>query len=112
MAAGRPACCLLGAGLLPGPGLYRAFKPPLNNGQLADVAPGRSSRGCLVAFASGIALYFTAEREPSVWAAGSLAAVTIFSAHPSPTTAQSPSRSRLPRPRWPPALRSRRCAAR
>lgn len=44
---------------------------------LADVAPGRLLPWLPVAFGTGIALYFTAEREPSTWAAIALVIVSV-----------------------------------
>jgi competence protein ComEC len=47
---------------------------------LADVTPGRLMPWLAVAFGLGILLYFAAEREPAIWAAGALAAVTAGAA--------------------------------
>ncbi|MEA2987119.1 MAG: competence protein ComEC, partial [Alphaproteobacteria bacterium] len=47
---------------------------------LADVAPGRLVPWLPVAFGSGIALYFAAEREPSAWAAAALALTCVVCA--------------------------------
>jgi competence protein ComEC len=47
---------------------------------LADVAPGRLVPWLPIAFGAGIAFYFTAEREPSSWAAGVLALAGVVSA--------------------------------
>ena len=47
---------------------------------LADVAPGRLVPWLPVAFGCGIALYFSAEREPSVWAAALAAALCVAGA--------------------------------
>lgn len=44
---------------------------------LADVAPGRLLPWLPVAFSFGIVLYFTADREPTVWAAAGVAVATI-----------------------------------
>jgi competence protein ComEC len=44
---------------------------------IAEVAPGRLLPWLPIAFGCGIALYFTAEREPAWWAACCLAVVTI-----------------------------------
>ncbi|MDO9412839.1 MAG: ComEC/Rec2 family competence protein [Pseudolabrys sp.] len=44
---------------------------------IAEVAPGRSLPWLPVAFGCGIALYFTAEREPAWWAACAFALVSI-----------------------------------
>lgn len=47
----------------------------------AEVAPGRLLPWLPVAFGSGIAAYFTADREPAWWAASSLAAATVAIAY-------------------------------
>ncbi len=44
---------------------------------LAEVAPGRLLPWLAVAFGFGIAVYFTAEREPAVWAPMALAAASV-----------------------------------
>src|SRR5665213_4077920 len=44
---------------------------------LAEVAPGRMFPWLAVAFGVGIALYFTADREPAWWATLGLAAVAV-----------------------------------
>ena len=49
----------------------------LSEWALAEVAPGRLLPWLPVAFGTGIALYFTADREPAWWAAFSLGLVTI-----------------------------------
>ncbi len=46
----------------------------------ADVAPGRLIPWLPVAFGAGIAVYFAAEREPSVWAALTLAVAALAAA--------------------------------
>src|SRR5690606_26980711 len=42
-----------------------------------ELAPGRLAPWLPVAFALGIAIYFTADREPALWAATALAAAGI-----------------------------------
>ena len=45
-----------------------------------DVAPGRLVPWLPVAFGLGIALYFTAEREPAVWASSGLSVLLLAGA--------------------------------
>ena len=45
---------------------------------LAEAAPGRFFPWLAVAFAFGIVLYFAAEREPALWAAGAAAALSAL----------------------------------
>src|SRR5690242_2925262 len=47
----------------------------LRNWAIADTGPGRLLPWLPVAFGLGIALYFTADREPVWWAGSSLAAI-------------------------------------
>jgi competence protein ComEC len=49
---------------------------------LSEVAPGRLFPWLGVAFGTGIVLYFTADREPALWAALPLAALAIAVAFP------------------------------
>jgi competence protein ComEC len=60
--------------------LVQQIQTSLKEWALADVAPGRLVPWLPVAFGAGIAFYFTAEREPSVWAAGALAVAGVVSA--------------------------------
>ncbi|HZO84863.1 MAG TPA: competence protein ComEC, partial [Verrucomicrobiae bacterium] len=53
-------------------GLTQPIPNAFKEWALADVAPGRLVPWLPVAFGSGIALYFAAEREPSAWAAAAL----------------------------------------
>jgi competence protein ComEC len=46
-----------------------------HNWAVADAGPGRLLPWLPVAFGLGVAIYFTAEREPSFWAAGGLASL-------------------------------------
>jgi competence protein ComEC len=62
------------------PRFAQSGQATLKQWALADVAPGRLVPWLPVAFAAGIALYFTAEREPSTWAAGALALACIAGA--------------------------------
>ena len=55
------------------PGLGRAAEH-LRNWAIADTGPGRLLPWLPVAFGLGIALYFTADREPAWWAGAGLAA--------------------------------------
>jgi competence protein ComEC len=54
-----------------------AFAQRLRQWAVADTAPGRLLPWLPVAFGLGIVIYFTAEREPSAWAAGALALVCL-----------------------------------
>ncbi len=56
--------------------LFDALLQRLQGWMLADVGPGRLLPWLAIAYGSGIALYFTAEREPAAWAALLLLAVT------------------------------------
>ena len=56
--------------------LARNLAEHLRRWALADVGPGRLVPWLAVGFGCGIILYFTAEQEPAVWAAISLAIVT------------------------------------
>ena len=44
---------------------------------LAEVAPGRLVPWLAIAFGSGILVYFTADREPALWAAIALVVATV-----------------------------------
>ena len=57
--------------------LIARFRRLLSEWALLEVAPGRLLPWLPVAFGSGIALYFTADREPAWWAAAGLTLVTI-----------------------------------
>jgi competence protein ComEC len=61
-------------------GFAKATRATLKEWALADIAPGRLAPWLPVAFGAGIALYFTAEREPSGWAAAALALAALVSA--------------------------------
>ena len=50
----------------------------LRNWVVAEAAPGRLLAWLAVAFALGIALYFAAEREPALWAAGAVGAGALL----------------------------------
>src|SRR5271165_1127821 len=50
----------------------------LSEWALAEVAPGRLFPWLAVAFAVGIVLYFAAETEPAMWAAGAVAAASAL----------------------------------
>src|SRR4029079_7259692 len=63
---------LFGAGLFPD--FARAAAERLRNWAIADTGPGRLLPWLPVAFGLGIALYFTADREPAWWAGSGLAA--------------------------------------
>src|SRR4030088_843117 len=49
--------------------LARSFAEQVRRWALADVGPGRLVPWLAVAFGFGVVLYFTAEREPALWAA-------------------------------------------
>ena len=55
----------------------QSIRLTLKGWALADVAPGRLLPWLPVAFGTGIALYFTAEREPSAWGAIALVIVCV-----------------------------------
>lgn len=73
-AARRRAAAVVPAGLAERFGPLRAL---IGQWALAEVAPGRLVPWIAVAFGFGIVGYFTADREPAVWAALLAAAVTI-----------------------------------
>ncbi len=50
-------------------GLARPIGERLRAWALADVAPGRLVPWLAIAFGVGIIIYFTADREPELWAA-------------------------------------------
>src|SRR3954466_3096182 len=72
-AAARRARTLAWAG--PFPDFGRAPAERLRNWAIADTGPGRLLPWLPVAFGLGIALYFTADREPAWWAGPGLAAL-------------------------------------
>ena len=57
------------------PDLGRAIAERLRDWAIAETGPGRLLPWLPVAFGLGIAIYFTAEREPAWWAVSALAAV-------------------------------------
>ena len=59
----------------------RRFVERLRAWAEADVAPGRLVPWLAIAFGTGIILYFTADREPSLWAAVALFAATSVAAY-------------------------------
>ncbi len=59
------------------PALSLRGRRALSEWALSEVAPGRLLPWLPVAFGSGIALYFAADREPAWWAASGLALATI-----------------------------------
>src|SRR5262249_20669459 len=61
-------------------GLARSSAERLRTWALADVGVGRLVPWLAVAFGFGIVLYFTAEREPALWAAAGLAAAACAAA--------------------------------
>ena len=67
---------------LPFPGganaLADAAVARLREWAVAETAPGRFFPWLAVAFAFGIVLYFAAEREPALWAAGAAAVLSAF----------------------------------
>lgn len=75
--AGRPRALASPSGLAD---YARAFAERLRQWAIADTGPGRLLPWLPVAFGLGIAIYFTAEREPAVWAAVGLAAICIAAA--------------------------------
>ncbi len=58
----------------------RAFADRLRQWIVADTAPGRLMPWLPVAFGTGIAIYFSAEREPAWWAAAGLALAAVAAA--------------------------------
>jgi competence protein ComEC len=61
-------------------GFARRLAERLHRWALADLAPGRLVPWLAVAFGFGIVLYFTAEQEPTWWAASALVVLTIIAA--------------------------------
>ena len=61
-------------------GLTQSIPTAFKEWALADVAPGRLVPWLPVAFGSGIALYFAAEREPSAWVAAALVLACVVCA--------------------------------
>src|SRR5215212_225503 len=57
------------------PDFGRAAADQLRNWAIADTGPGRLLPWLPVAFGLGIAIYFTADREPAWWAGSGLAAL-------------------------------------
>ena len=55
--------------------LMAALAPMVRGWVAAELMPGRLLPWLPVAFGSGIALYFAAEREPALWAGAAAAAV-------------------------------------
>jgi competence protein ComEC len=64
--------------LRPLPGLAGPWAATLRGWAAAEVAPGRLMPWLPVAFGLGIALYFTADREPVWWVTAAASAVTIL----------------------------------
>lgn len=62
-----------GAAALPDAALAR-----LRDWAVAEAAPGRFLAWLAVTFGLGIVLYFAAEREPELWAAGGAAAASVL----------------------------------
>src|SRR6266852_4952825 len=73
-AAERRRRALAWAGPLSGFG--RAATGKLHNWIIADTGPGHLLPWLPVAFGLGIAVYFTADREPAWWAGSGLAAIS------------------------------------
>ncbi len=59
------------------PNFFAAPRSACVNGRWPRLAPGRLVPWLAIAFGSGIVVYFTAEREPALWAASLLVVATV-----------------------------------
>src|SRR6266700_1919716 len=67
--------------LRPLPGIAGPLAARLREWAAAEVAPGRLMPWLPVGFGLGVAVYFTAEREPVWWVAAAVAALAVMAAY-------------------------------